>query len=248
MRRLFEGFALSNRRDVLALGLAAGALLTGPSRAFAGPDGARSTRLETRLFNIKSDVSPDQTAAAIAGFKARAAAADLDGFMLGRNAIAEPFPTRFEWIYMAQWDPASPKRSEALAAEFLAAQNELASLCRDQAICDLNCPLPAGYGGAPGVKVRHTVMFSFKPEATAEDRLRNVDAIRGMGRLPMVQAYRVEPRMPSATGPDQMEWQVIGDFASMADYRAYAAAPVHLAIRQDFQAHTSRVAFLDVEL
>jgi hypothetical protein len=45
-----------------------------------------------------------------------------------------------------------------------------------------------------------------------------------------------------------MDWQVIGDFASMADYRAYSDAPVHLAIRDDFRAHTSRVAFLDVAL
>ena len=54
--------------------------------------------------------------------------------------------------------------------------------------------------------------------------------------------------MPSASGLDQMDWQVIGDFASMADYRAYADAPAHLDIRDDFRAHTSRVAFLDTEL
>jgi hypothetical protein len=45
-----------------------------------------------------------------------------------------------------------------------------------------------------------------------------------------------------------MQWQVIGDFASVADYHAYSQAPVHLAIRDDFKAHTSRVAFLDVKL
>jgi hypothetical protein len=45
-----------------------------------------------------------------------------------------------------------------------------------------------------------------------------------------------------------MEWQVVGDFASLADYEAYSRAPVHLAIRDDFNAHTSRVAFLDVAL
>jgi hypothetical protein len=32
------------------------------------------------------------------------------------------------------------------------------------------------------------------------------------------------------------------------DYKAYSASPVHLAIREDFTAHTSRVAFLDVQL
>jgi len=200
------------------------------------------------MFNFRSELTEDQTAAAISRFRARAARAGLDGFMLGRNANDQPFPTRFEWIYMAQWDPAAPARSEVTRAGFQTSQAELAALCSSQAICDLERPLPSGYAAAQGVKVRHTVMFSFKPEATPEDRLRNIDAIRGMGRLPMVLAYRVEPQMPAASGSDQMQWQVIGDFASMADYRAYAAAPVHLAIRTDFQAHTSRVAFLDVAL
>jgi hypothetical protein len=90
-------------------------------------------------------------------------------------------------------------------------------------------------------------MFAFKPDASAEARERNVAAIRRMGTLPMVQNYLVERASPSAAGPDQMEWQVIGDFASLADYRAYSEAPVHRAIRDDFTAHTARVAFLDVQ-
>jgi hypothetical protein len=89
-------------------------------------------------------------------------------------------------------------------------------------------------------------MFSFKPDASAQDRTRNVDAIRTMGRLPMVRSYLVQPAAPNVTGPDQMQWQVIGDFDSLADYQAYASAPVHLQIGPDFKAHTSRVAFLDV--
>jgi hypothetical protein len=214
----------------------------------AGQTAARPARLETRLFNFKSGVTPDQTAAAISRFKERAAMAGLDGFMLGRNAIAQPFPTRFEWIYMAQWGPAKDPPPEALKAQFKIAQDELAALCRDQAICELSCPLPGGYGGAPGVGMRHTVMFSFKSDATAQARSRNVDAIRAMGKLPMVQSYLVQPRAASASEPDEMEWQVIGDFATEADYQAYVSAPVHLAIRRDFTANTSRVAFLDVRL
>jgi hypothetical protein len=98
------------------------------------------------------------------------------------------------------------------------------------------------------VKVRHTVMFDFKPEASAKDQARNVDAIRNMGKLPMVKSYRVEQSASYPSGPTQMQWQVIGDFASVDDYWAYAKASVHLAIRDDFKAHTARVAFLDVEL
>jgi hypothetical protein len=231
----------------MAFSAVAGALWAGQSPAFAPLARLQSARLQTRLFNFKSEITPDQTKAAIAQFKSRAAAAGLDGVMVGRDAIAQPFATRFEWICMAQWNAATLP-SEPARDQFKIAGDELALLCRDQAVCDLKCPLPAGYGGAPGVKVRHTVMFSFKPEASREDRERNVNAIRGMGRLPMVQNYLVEQHMPAAAGPDQMDWQVIGDFASMADYTAYSDAPVHLAIREDFTAHTARVAFLDVEL
>jgi len=93
-----------------------------------------------------------------------------------------------------------------------------------------------------------TSMFSFKPDASPEARERNVAAIRQMGHLPMVRHYLVQPSAAADPGPTQMQWQVIGDFASVADYHAYSQAPVHLAIRDDFKAHTSRVAFLDVKL
>jgi hypothetical protein len=112
----------------------------------------------------------------------------------------------------------------------------------------LDRPLPARFATAPGVKVRHVVMFNFKPDASPEARERNVSAIVAMGKLPMVQHYIVERNAPSVTGPNQMEWQVIGDYASLADYQAYVDAPVHLAIKGDFTANTSRVAFLDVEV
>jgi hypothetical protein len=120
-------------------------------------------------------------------------------------------------------------------------------MCRNEVASNLRREFAPGFGGAPGVGVRHTVMFDFRPDASPADQARNVDAIREMGKLPMVQAYQVEPNAFYPGDPTQMQWQVIGDFASVADYRAYAAAPVHLAIRDDFKAHTSRVAFLDVK-
>jgi hypothetical protein len=67
-----------------------------------------------------------------------------------------------------------------------------------------------------------------------------------MGKLPMVRSYIVAPAATSGSDLGLMQWQVIGDFASVADYHAYSEAPVHLAIRDDFTAHTARVAFLDV--
>jgi hypothetical protein len=234
---------MPHRRDVLIGGaLAAFAQLKGVTAARAEP---APTRLETGLFNLRGDVSPEKTAEIVAKMKAFAGSPSVGGFLIGRNFIPDPFPTRFEWLYMIQFDDlagvAAVRRFEALRAE-------LSSLCRNEVACDLTGPTPPRFADAAGVKVRHTVMFDFKPEASAEDQARNVEAIRTMGKLPMVKAYRVERSATYPSDPTQMQWQVIGDFASVQDYWAYAKAPVHLAIRDDFKAHTSRVAFLDVEL
>jgi len=202
-------------------------------------------RLDTRLFNLNDSLSVDAAAQIVETFKQAAKDAATGGLLVGRNLNDVPFATRFEWIYMIQFAPAAEADSGALQ-RFEAARDLLATHCRNKADCTLECDLPPRFAAAPGVKVRHTVMFSFKPDATAEDRARNVGAIRNMGRLPMVRSYLVQPAAPNVSGPDQMQWQVIGDFDSLADYQAYASAPVHLQIGADFKAHTSRVAFLDV--
>jgi hypothetical protein len=237
---------MPTRREVIAFGASATmtALTGGPGASAAtGP-----ARLETRLFNFKDEVSPERAAALVAKFRESAKAAGLDGFLLGRNRITAQYPTHLEWMTMFQVDDFAAKRNGPAYQGFVRARDELASHFRNEARCDMDRILPAGYGAAPNVKVRHVVMFSFKPESSAEARERNVNAIREMGKLPMVLNYIVEPNAPSVSGPDQMEWQVIGDYASVADYTAYSEAPVHLAIRDDFTAHTSRVAFVDVEL
>jgi len=141
---------------------------------------------------------------------------------------------------MATADPAY-RRFEDL-------RNELTSLCRNEVECDLHGKFPDRIADAPGVTVRHTVMFDFKPDAPRDAQERIVAAIRRMGTLPMVQHYLVDHSSASAPDANQMQWQVIGDFASVADYQAYSGAPVHLAIRDDFTAHTSRVAFLDAKV
>jgi hypothetical protein len=238
---------MQNRREIVALGAGLAALGCGVGPA-AAEAGLRPARLETRLFNFKPDQSEDQVGAVVARFKDRARAAGLDGFLIGRNFIPQQFLTRFEWIYMFQRDARGVPSADPALKAFLTARDALTSACRDQAQIDIDCPLPARYADAAGVKVRHVVTFNFKPDASPEARKRNVDAIRTMGALPMVRRYLVQPAAPDVVGPDQMQWQVIGDFASAADYKAYADAPVHLAIREDFKANTSRVAFLDVEL
>jgi hypothetical protein len=235
---------MPNRRESLALGAAA-ALAPWFARAAQRP--AAPARLQTRLFNLNADVSAEKTADIIAGLKHAAQASGAAGFLIGRNFIAEQFQKRFEWLYMIQFR-AGGKSDSATKEDFHHARDKLTSLCRNEAECDLACPLPPGFADAAGVKIRHTVMFSFRPDASPEARQRNIAAIRAMGRLPMVQDYLVQQSPVAAQGPDEMEWQVIGDFASVADFWAYAKAPVHLAIRKDFSEHISRVAFLDVEL
>jgi hypothetical protein len=237
---------MPNRRDVLAFAAVAG---FGASASLSAAQTSQGvSRLQTRLFNFKDDIAPDAAAEAIASLKAAAQAPGIGGFVVGRNFIPDPFPTRFEWIYMVQVDAADDAVADGWDARFQSARDLLESLCRDQVQCDLSCPLPPRYADAAGVGVRHTVMFDFKPDATQAARVRNVEAIRQMGKLPMVRSYLVQPSAGSASDPTQMQWQVVGDFASVADYRAYSAAPVHLAIREDFTANTSRVAFLDVAL
>ncbi len=204
------------------------------------------SKIETRLFNLDDSLSAAETAQIIESFKRGAREAGASGVLVGRNLIEVKFPTRFEWIYMVGF--AVSDRTEAAAYRgFAPTRDALAVHCSDQAVSNLDVALPPGFANAAGVKVRHTVMFNFKPDTAPAARDRNVEAIRRMGKLPMVQNYVVERASPLGTGSDQMEWQVIGDFGSVADYRAYSQAPVHLAIRDDFTAHTARVAFLDVE-
>jgi hypothetical protein len=224
------------------------AALTGASDASTAPAGSRRPSLQTRLFNFTDDVSAGTVAELTSTLKDLGRSPGVEGVLVGRNFIPTPFPTRFEWIYMIQFSAGAAPDQASVYREVGRSTNALSAHCRNEVQCDLTSPLPAGFARAVGVKVRHTVMFDFKPDASAEARERNVAAIRSMGKLPMVQRYVVERAAPQASGPTQMEWQVIGDFGSVDDYKAYSAAPVHLAIREDFTAHTSRVAFLDVEL
>jgi hypothetical protein len=233
-----------DRRTMVIAGCALGVVWVGNAASNARVD----YRLQTRLLNFKPELSAADISVAIAQFKARAAGLGLSGLLLGRNLNATPFPARFEWLCMTQ-APSSPLELNAPAkAPMDQAWSDLMALTRNHVRCDIISPLSDRYVAAETVKVRHVVMFTFKPEATAQARARNVAAIRKMGEMPMVQAYRVDQAAPTGDDPDEMEWQVIGDFASLADFRAYADAPMHRAIREDFNANSARVAFIDIAL
>jgi len=205
-------------------------------------------RLVTGLLNFRDDVATERTAEIVTAMRHAARTAGAQGFMIGRNLSPQPFATRFEWIYMIQFGPAATRSADTAAALFRDQHASWAAYFRNEVTCNLDCPLPRRFASGSGVKVRHTVMFDFKADAPAEARERNVAAIRSMGDLPSVQHYLVQPSASPTADATQMQWQVIGDFASLADFRTYLEAPDHLAIRDDFTAHTSRVAFIDVEL
>jgi len=238
-----------NRRHALLLG--ASAAIGGPTRqaeASLGSMRASPARLVTGMLNFKEDVSPERTAQIVTAMRHAARTSGAQGFMIGQNLSPQPFPTRFEWIYMIQFRPASAEMAKSAAALFRDEHVGWVAYVRNEVACDLACPLPPRFASGAGIKVRHTVMFDFKPDAPTEARERNVAAIRRMGELPTVQRYLVQPSASPTPDSTQMQWQVVGDFANLADFRAYLDAPVHLAIRDDFTAHTSRVAFIDVEL
>lgn len=238
---------MPTRRDMIFLG--ASIVATPRSGWAAAPAQPVLSRLETRLFNFRESVPAKEQENILRKLSALTKDTEFGGFMVGRNIVKISYPTRFEWMYMVQLDSTNRQASATNAyTGFSVLRDVLAAHCSGTVACDLQCPLPPRYADASGVKVRHTVMFDFKLSATADARKRNVDAIRGMGKLPMVQSYLVEPSDGSAADSEQMQWQVTGDFASMADYTAYAQAPVHLAIRKDFTENTSRVTFLDVAL
>jgi hypothetical protein len=228
------------RRDFIVL--ASGITLAGKFSAAQDLLPLKSARLETLLFNLPDDLAGSKAAELIDRFKGRLKSAGVAGFLFGRNMISTQFPTRFEWIFMVQAGdkPASPKLQQI--------SGDLIARCSNFVRCDVVSPLPAGFMAAASVKVRHTVMFNFKSDAPADARERIIGAIRTMGKLPMVRFYLVEPAASANSEENKMQWQVVGDFDSVADYRAYSAAPEHLAIREDFTTHTSRVAFLDVEI
>ena len=240
---------MTTRREVIVMGASiGGALLLPAVPSWVDARTPRRSRLETRMFNFRADATSDATESIIRRMKEFAAGPGIAGFKVGRNLSQTPFPTRFEWIYFLQSTARRTPDAEPASGRFLRLREELESLCSSDVECELDLELPPRYADAPGVKVRPTVMFDFKAEAAPEAQERIVAAIRSMGTLPMVQHYLVARTSIAKRAQHQMEWQVIGDFANLEDYQAYSDAPVHLAIRADFTANTSRVAFLDVNV
>ncbi len=217
-------------------------------RSWAAEVPTKPAFVETRLFNLRDNVSPGRAEEAVHNLRSRVAEAGFKAATVGRNFVPTPFATRFEWVTIVQWPDfagLTPPLTHRLVQD---AMDELKSLGRNYVRSDLPGALPPAFSKATSGNVRHTVMFTFNADASPDVRSRIISDIREMGRLPMVQAYLVEPCSPYLAGSDQMEWQVLGDYRSKEDYKSYSDAPNHLAIRDVFVKNTSKVAFLDTIL
>jgi len=77
--------------------------------------------------------------------------------------------------------------------------------------------------------IRHTVMFTWKPEATDEQKKRVAEELSRLpGVVPSIRAYA----MGSDLGVNEGNWEfaVSGDFDDLDGYLAYRDDPAHRAI------------------
>ena len=94
--------------------------------------------------------------------------------------------------------------------------------------------------------IRHTVMFTWKPEATEEQRKRVAEELSRLpGVIPSIRAYS----MGTDIGVNQgnFDFVVVGDFDDVDGYIAYRDDPTHQAIIkehiQDLVAHRAAVQY-----
>ncbi len=79
---------------------------------------------------------------------------------------------------------------------------------------------------------RHSVMFQFKPEVSAERRDEIVAQIAKLAELPMVRNYQFGADAGLAEG--NFDFALVADFDDIASYQAYASDPVHVAVLTDY--------------
>jgi hypothetical protein len=80
--------------------------------------------------------------------------------------------------------------------------------------------------------IHHLVFFELSDDATDADRDAIIDGLRSMkGVVPEIQSYTVGAALPSPNA----NWTIalIGEFASIDDYKAYSANPDHTKLVTD---------------
>ncbi|WP_157973523.1 Dabb family protein [Tropicimonas sp. IMCC34043] len=76
--------------------------------------------------------------------------------------------------------------------------------------------------------LRHIVLLSFKPEATAEDRAAVRAAVEGFrDQVPELRALVCGDNIGSS--PNHHDFAVVADFDDMEAFRRYIASPAHKA-------------------
>jgi hypothetical protein len=77
--------------------------------------------------------------------------------------------------------------------------------------------------------IRHIAMLRFHEGATPEAIDAITEALRGLpDAIPEIIGLTCGPDV--GRGPTNLDYAVVADFASMEDYQAYAANPVHLDV------------------
>lgn len=96
--------------------------------------------------------------------------------------------------------------------------------------------------------LRHIVLLTFKPEATAEQLDAWRAAVRGMcDASPEVLRYTLGANV--GTGPNHFETALVADFEDMAAFRRYVGAPAHRAYVEDHARHlVDRIAAIQHEV
>jgi hypothetical protein len=77
--------------------------------------------------------------------------------------------------------------------------------------------------------IRHVVMFTWKPEATAEQKLRVQTELRALPPLMTgLRSYHAGP--DAGLVPGNFDFAVVADFEDAASYLAYRDHPAHRAV------------------
>ena len=94
--------------------------------------------------------------------------------------------------------------------------------------------------------LRHIVLLTFKPEATANERAAVQHALDGLRALPEVRSLTCGSNVGS--GPNHCDFALVVDFDDIEAFRRYLASPPHRAyVEGPARAAVGRIAAIQHE-
>jgi hypothetical protein len=94
--------------------------------------------------------------------------------------------------------------------------------------------------------LRHIVLLTFKPDATAEQKAAVADALEALRSVPEVRSLTCGANVGSA--PSHCDYALVADFDDMAAFRRYLASPPHRAyVEGPARAAVARIAAIQHE-